>query len=325
MKRTLLILVMCLPMMVMAQKKKVAVYVAEEGGVDNAQKEIIEGVLIDAVLQSGQYEAVERAGDFLKQITKEQGYQHSGNVDNEQISALGKQFGVDYVCVAKISLYNNISYIQARMIDVETVTVLSIAQELYTSSDLKELMAAASKVANKLINLDGKYKSPIEDKQYGQVKNSTDYTSENSEYRMVRNNYSVRCSFGVKEYSYGTMQMDSKAYENYLFNNCPEAFLKFRKGRQTAISGWALFGFGCTLSAIGWSLAGIYDPSDMGISLGSIGVISVFTSLFVLPIGYHFQYSSADVFNNKCTNKRTAACTFNLQSSRDGIGIALTF
>ena len=324
MKRIILLIAICLPMMVMAQKKKVAVYVAEEGGVDNAQKEIIEGVLIDAVLQSGQYEAVERAGDFLKQITKEQGYQHSGNVDNEQISALGKQFGVDYVCVAKISLYNNISYIQARMIDVETVTVLSIAQELYTSSDLKELMAAASKVANKLINLDGKYKSPIEDKQYGQVKNSTDYTSENSEYRMVHNSYYVRRSFGKKEYSYGTMQMDRKAYEDYIFNNCPEAFVKYRIGRQTATAGWVLFGFGCVMSAVGWGIVEI-DPFEMGVSIGSIGVISVFTSLFVLPIGYHFQYSSADVFNNKCTSKRTASCTFNLQSSRDGIGIALTF
>lgn len=150
MKR-LCIIFLLLPMVLCAQNK-VAVYVtSSDSKVDDAMKQIVGGELVAAIVKTNRYRAVERTADFLHQISTEQGYQHSGNVDDQQISALGKQFGVEYVCVASIMPYKDTYYLQARMIDVETVTVLGIAREVSPLSNIDEIVKAAGKVAQKLI------------------------------------------------------------------------------------------------------------------------------------------------------------------------------
>lgn len=157
MKRILFIMMMCLPMMVMAQEntkpKKVAVYVtSDDESIDNTTKSIVGGELVNAIVKTKKYQAVERTADFLKQISKEQGYQRSGNVDDGQISALGKQFGVEYVCVANVMPFQDKVYIQARLIDVETATVIAIARETSSISDIDEIIASSEVVANALVN-----------------------------------------------------------------------------------------------------------------------------------------------------------------------------
>ena len=404
MKRIILLIAICLPMMVMAQKK-VAVYVtSDDSKVDNAQKEIIGGELVAAIVQTKQYKAVERTADFLQQISKEQGYQHSGNVDDDQISALGKQFGVDYVCVANIIPYKNTYYIQARLIDVETATVQAIARETSTLASPDDLMNTAGLVAHALINSDGSsYNVPTADKyaktdkdKLRLAKKATAARTEKPEGQIVRNSYSERHILGMKEYSYGTTQMDKKAYADFLYKNCPNAFIKYYKGNQIATAGWVMFGLGCAMTVTGWTVFGCYrviadrkypevngkeenryyDRSDefgyyyheyydskdkkykkeyadvnateiineykkwkkendeygweveeLGLAIGGIGVgFTGISSIIILPIGYVYRYKAMKIYNEQCAyNKRTAACTFNLQSSRDGIGIALTF
>lgn len=324
MKRTLLILVMCLPMMVMAQKKKVAVYVTSDDERNKSAETVVSGALISAIIQSDTYQAVERANDFMKQINEEQHYQHSGNVDNEQISELGKQFGVDLVCVAKISSFDKTCHIQARIIDVETVTVLSIAQEFCTMSNTEELINAANKIANTMFSTNESSKPAFDE---GLV--------------VHRNGYVERHSLGEKEYVYGTTQMNKKEYADFLKNNCRNAFLKYYKGNQMITAGWVLFGLGCAMTVTGWTLWGFnseiadaqypnrveyYFRFEVAVStIGYIGVGSVGTSIIILPIGYSFRKKAMKIYNSQCANKRTAACTFNLQSSSDGLGIALTF
>lgn len=401
MKRILLVLLICLQMMAMAQKK-VAVYVTSDTeGVDNAQREIIGGELVAAIVQTTRYKAVERTADFLQQINKEHGYQHSGNVDDEQISALGKQFGVDYVCVANIIPYRNIYYIQARMIDVETATVQSIARETSSLSSPDELMTASAKVAHALINPDETYKAPVDDNsKKDRYRYAKAATTDKPEGLIVCNTYSERHILGMKEYSYGATQMDRKAYADFLSKNCPNAFIKYYKGKQMVTAGWVLFGVGAAMTVVGWSIfakswdiakkikgsepefpSGHYyyfayhsstgvdyyyyyeggnkvyvseyeknsfekeyeiekenyykyqeefhECSDgleaLSCSIGSIGACATVTSFILLPIGYSYQKKAVDIFNNKCAYKRTTACTFNVQSSRDGIGVALRF
>ncbi len=392
-------------MMMMAQKK-VAVYVtSDDPKVDNAQKEIIGGELVAAIVNTKQYKAVERTSDFLSQISKEQGYQHSGNVDDDQISALGKQFGVDYVCVATIIPYKNTYYIQARLIDVETATVQAIARETSTLASPDDLMTAAGLVAHSLINPDSSYNVPTVDKyaktdkeKLRSAKKTTAALTQKPEGQIVRNSYSERLFLEMKEYSYGATQMDRKAYADFLYNNCSNAFIKYYHGKNMITAGWALFGLGCAMTVTGWTICGCreritdeiytdykellkeygcycghsygddcrscsdlkdiygpyhyyyyrggYDeaciPSDTrryldsrnrcldaykiaGVTIGSIGVGFIGTSIIILPIGYVYRNKAMKIYNEQCTNKRTASCTFNLQSSRDGIGIALTF
>ncbi len=189
-------MMMCLPMMVMAQEnaapKKVAVYVtSDDANIDNTTKSIIGGELVNAIVKTKKYQAVERTADFLKQITKEQGYQRSGNVDDGQISALGKQFGVHYVCVANVlPLRDNVNiYIQTRLIDVETATVMAFAREVTSILDITQMMAASEKVAFALIGAGGPSSStpsPGYRSQTGQDGNVIELEANGVRFKMIK-------------------------------------------------------------------------------------------------------------------------------------------
>lgn len=160
MKRLLLLLVLFLPMFSMAQKK-VAVYVtSSDAKVDDVTKHVVGNELVSVILNTTNYQAVERTEEFLGQISHEQGYQRSGNVDDNQISSIGKQFGVDYVCVAYILSYQNSFYVEARLIDVETANVINSAREISKKGTLDDVIAAASKLAQSLFNVDEKKSKP---------------------------------------------------------------------------------------------------------------------------------------------------------------------
>ena len=105
-------------MLAIAQnQKKVAVYVmGEDAGINN----VLGSKLVTAIAQSEEYTAIERTAAFLAQLSKEQKCQRTGAVDDSELSRLGKQFGVQYVCVATVSDAFNEKYLSARLIDVES-------------------------------------------------------------------------------------------------------------------------------------------------------------------------------------------------------------
>ena len=129
--------------------KKVAVYVTKTG---NRDVDVILGdQLVAGFAHSGKYVAIERTQGFLDQLSKEQGYQYSGAVDDGDLTRLGKQFGVQYVCVAKTTVWNDDYYISARLIDVATAEVVNTYNvegvQLFNSRTVVEV---ASQVAEKL-------------------------------------------------------------------------------------------------------------------------------------------------------------------------------
>jgi hypothetical protein len=119
------------------QPVKVAVYVT--GNDTTGVNDFVGDYLTDAIVRSGKYTAVERTYDFLKELSNEQEYQRTGNVDDNQISKLGRQFGVQLVCVAKVSGLEGGKYLSARVIDVETGTVTKSAKPVsFTMEKLSE-------------------------------------------------------------------------------------------------------------------------------------------------------------------------------------------
>lgn len=86
-------------MYVQAQQstEKVAVYVS--GDVSSNYKKIISAKAVSRISRSENYAAVERTDAFLDVLTKEQDYQLSGEVRDNQIVELGVRFGVRYVAV----------------------------------------------------------------------------------------------------------------------------------------------------------------------------------------------------------------------------------
>lgn len=161
MKKLFLMLLTTLSLPVVSQTK-IAVYVTACEGVAETTKQIVGSELVAGIVSNPAYSAVERTADFLTEIAKEHNYQRSGNVDDQQIQALGKQFGVQQVCVANIMPNGNECYIQARMLDVEHATVLAAARELASMTNLEELVAAAERLADKLVG------KQAEQKNYGQ-------------------------------------------------------------------------------------------------------------------------------------------------------------
>lgn len=122
---------------VMAQtaKQKVAVYVT--GDADVGYKKVIGSKMVSGITRSDSYAAIERTADFLSALTREQDYQMSGAVSDNQIVRLGQQFGVRYVLVADVSEVFESMFVSARMIDVQTgqITGATEASAIVNSID----------------------------------------------------------------------------------------------------------------------------------------------------------------------------------------------
>ena len=135
-------------------QQKVAVYVSgEEKGVNK----ILGDQLVAAFANSGKYNAIERTNSFLAELGKEQNYQRAGNVDDSELSRLGKQFGVQLVCVAEVSKVETFGkaatkdkYISARLIDVESAEVVNTANTSSSLSNMTELLKVSQKITSEL-------------------------------------------------------------------------------------------------------------------------------------------------------------------------------
>ncbi|MCQ2264300.1 MAG: hypothetical protein MJZ70_08440 [Bacteroidales bacterium] len=161
MKKILFIALFLLPCLIFAQTK-VAVYVTSTDKVPKETKKVVGSEVTAAFVATEQYSAIERTSEFLAGISTEQEYQRGGSVDDSQICELGRQFGVDLVCVADITIYNGEYYIQARLIDVEKAIVLATAREISSLEDLDTVIKISENLAQKLISTTVTYTLSIE-------------------------------------------------------------------------------------------------------------------------------------------------------------------
>jgi formylglycine-generating enzyme required for sulfatase activity len=130
-------------------KARVAVYVTGVAG-DGETNKILGIKLVSAITKSAQYAAMERTDAFLKQLNNEQNYQTSGNVNDDQLAALGKQFGVQYVCAAKVSMAYGSKALTVSLIDVETAEVTAISKAALSNSDINSLISITQKISREI-------------------------------------------------------------------------------------------------------------------------------------------------------------------------------
>lgn len=150
MRKLLILLLSVLSLSVVAQQKKVAVYVT---GDNPPMNEVWGSKLTAAIARSGKYAAVERTAAFLYELSKEQNYQRTGAVNDAELSELGKQFGVQLVCVANVSKLLGEDYISVRLIDVETAQIVCSANINATIRDLDSLVENADLLSTKMLSL----------------------------------------------------------------------------------------------------------------------------------------------------------------------------
>ncbi len=147
MRNLFIILLSALSLTAVAQQKKVAVYVTgEQSGVSK----VLGDQLVAAFAKSGKYTAVERTSSFLAELSKEQGYQRSGAVNDRDIARLGVQFGVNYVCVADMSDVFGEKYISARLINVETAEIENAHNVSGEINNMNSLLKLAGEIADNL-------------------------------------------------------------------------------------------------------------------------------------------------------------------------------
>ena len=161
MKRIFALLGCLIPLFTIAQTK-VAVYVTATEKVPVETRKIIGSEMVAAFVNTETYRAIERTTEFLGGIAKEQDYQRTGSVDDNQICELGKQFGVDMVCVADVTNIKNQYYIQARLIDVEKAIVLATAREISDLADIDVILKVSQSLATKMTESEVTYSLTIE-------------------------------------------------------------------------------------------------------------------------------------------------------------------
>lgn len=139
-------------------KDKIAVYVT--GDAQTGYKKVVGSKIVTAITKSDNYSAVERTSDFLAELAKEQEYQMSGAVSDNQIVKLGQQFGVRFVLVAEVSEVFESIFISARMINVQTGQITNSAEADAIVESLDGLTSLSEKVITMLLygKLIDKYK-----------------------------------------------------------------------------------------------------------------------------------------------------------------------
>ena len=146
MKKILILFLSLLSLTAFAQQKpKLAVYMTG----DNPINEIVSSRLVDDFARSSEYTIVERTASFLSELSKEHAYERTGDVDEEQIAALGRQFNVQYVCVTSVlDVWESEKYITARIIDAETAEVVASCSSNGSIQNSSELIGALNTLSN---------------------------------------------------------------------------------------------------------------------------------------------------------------------------------
>ena len=301
------------------ETKKVAILevVDKEGNISYANKLILRSNLAKAITNTPGYEAYDRTD--MDAILGEQNFQRTGMVSNDQIKRLGEMTGAQYVLVAEAALVDDITmYITAKLLDVETART-EMTDNQMMGKTAKEIQRGCQLLAEKLIK-------PAVTSTSAVLITRQEKTEKHEKYEKQGNNAIVKIS--RNEYRINGNVMDKKAYENFIYQNCPASWKKYKNGKNAIIAGWTLFAVGVAMQP-GWAMFPIgYNNRDTGLLEAGIGVGAAGCCLagigFLTFIGgYVSRETAINTYNKKCAS--ATPLTLNLTAGQNGLGLALTF
>ena len=152
-------------------------------------------------------------------------------------------------------------------------------------------------------------------------------TKKNTVIAKTDNNYIVsNNSLSLVKLEDGDYMCDGKsiASENireFYANNCYDAYLMYKKARNTSIAGYTLLTCGSTLALCG-SLTMI---GDLGAGLGLMitGLVFDIACIPTLCVAIKQNNKAMDIYNQRCTKKELA--TINFGTTTNGIGFSINF
>ena len=333
--KTILFIFLLISGMMSAQDvKRVAILetVDKENKVSYANKLILRANLSKAITNTAGYEAYDRTD--IDAIMGEQNFQRTGMVSNEQIKRLGEMTGANYILVAEAVVVDaKTMFITAKLLDVETARTI-LTDNLIMGTTTDEIQEGCVTLAKRLFHEEN---SKVAHNRKVVTSTSMKQMAEPDLITNVleRHSKSEQKLMGVKEYTYGNMQMDEKAFQKFLQSNNRSAYMTYMKGQKLKTAGWWVFGSGATLLTLGsamfvfaelgpvdeWSYFPLIDASYAMLSIGATATI---VSIPLFGIGArHRNKTAIDIFNEQ--NSTQSQLTLNLQASQNGIGLALNF
>ncbi|MDR2591651.1 MAG: hypothetical protein LBC59_02455 [Chitinispirillales bacterium] len=132
-------------------RPNIAVYVT--GEVSANEKKALGTYILDALVNSGRFHGIERAGSFLAEVEKEHVRQRDGAVDYGRVSKVGAQFGVKFVCIADITPALGAFQVSARIVNVETAEVAFIGQATGPLKTIGDLTDMSARVVRKMFGV----------------------------------------------------------------------------------------------------------------------------------------------------------------------------
>ncbi|MCH5320000.1 MAG: hypothetical protein J1E38_09890 [Paramuribaculum sp.] len=133
-----------------ASPKKVAVYV--EGDVTTGEANVVNSAVMSRVSNSKDYQGFERNREFINALMKEHDYQLSGEVSDKEIRKIGERFGVDYVITVVVTTDDESTYMDARLLNLESGQVIKSVNSDREGTGLKVLKPLANNVAYRLLS-----------------------------------------------------------------------------------------------------------------------------------------------------------------------------
>ena len=321
--KTILFLFLLISGMMSAQVKRVAILetVDKENKVTYANKLMLRTSLSKAITNTPGYEAYDRTD--IDAIMGEQNFQRTGLVSNEQIKRLGEMTGVNYILVAEAVVVDPKNmFITAKLLDVETARTM-ITDYVTMGTDINSIQNGCAELAKKMF--------------YTEEQNKTQETPNTLEAinkpiaELILHSKSDQKLLGVKKYSYGNLQMDEKAFREFLYKNNSRSYVDYMKGKKLVNAGWwtmgagfaAMFGVGLPCLFVG--------AAASGIAFMTIGGGAILSSFPILGVGYKKKKNVIYSLNNDSyiANNPSAtskpAVNLSVQSSQNGIGLALNF
>lgn len=303
--------------------KRVAILetVDKENQIDYAYELLLRSNLSNAITSISGYEAYDRTD--IDAIMSEQSFQRTGLVNNDQIKRLGEMTGANYILVAEMAKSGQQIIILSKLLDVETARTIMADHEITT---LNNIQGACEKLAKRMFHEEVKVETQVE-----------------TNFVLVRHTAQEQKLLGIEKYSYGTTQMDEKAFCLFMQKNNREAYLKYMQSKQLIYAGWGtMIGGALCFVAMGacigeekFYLAKAWDTNDHAYylrsegfylawcSLVGIAVTAVTSSIPLLSVGYTRQKKAINMFNEQ--NGQQPAVSLSVQSSQNGIGLALNF
>jgi len=162
-KTALLLCVFCGS--VFAQKPKIAVYVAESNSLSRDQKSALRTAALNTLVNSNRYEVVERSNVIETELQR----QSSGEIDEDQVTAFGRQLGAQYICIAEMVYLRHgrvndgtaeqprwrstrEHLVSARIINIETAEVVALGAITANIQSGADLPQAVNRAVSKMLD-----------------------------------------------------------------------------------------------------------------------------------------------------------------------------